>query len=74
MERQVITSFSLVASEIERSLGRLNVAKEYLEDCYGHTLLLENGSNRIQIICALVDVRCALGELEGAKYLARDEI
>lgn len=74
MERQVITSFSLVASEIERSLGRLNVAKEYLEDCYSHTLLLGSDSNRFQIICALIDVRCALGELEGAEYLVRDEI
>lgn len=31
MERQVKTSFSLVASEIERSLGVIECAKEYLE-------------------------------------------
>lgn len=74
MECQVIPSFSLVASEIERSLGRLNVAKGYLEDCYGYTLLLESDPKRFQIVCALIDIRCALGELESAKSLVADEI
>lgn len=73
MECQVIPSFSLVASEIERSLGRLNVAKGYLEDCYRCTLL-ESDPKRFQIVCALIDVRCALGELESARVLVGDEI
>lgn len=74
MERQVVISFSLIASEIERSLGRLEQSKAYLEDCYNFPLLLSSDSNRYQIVCALVDIRCALMELDEAESMIKIEL
>lgn len=73
MELRVHIEYSLVASDIQRSLGRLKLSKTYLEDCYRHPGLLCNDSKRYQIICALVDIRCALGEIDEAESLVTEE-
>jgi hypothetical protein len=74
MEMQVHIGFSLVASDIQRSLGQLKLAKDYLVDFYRWPDLLRHDSRRYQIICALVDIRCALGEIDEAENLIEEEI
>jgi hypothetical protein len=73
MERKVVISYSLVASEIERSLGRLKLAKAYLEDCYRYPIL-SSDPNQYQIVGALVDVRCATEKVDEAEYLVKTEL
>ena len=81
MESQSIPIFAQTASEVWRSLGKLDHAKDYLADCYSffvangaNPFLKANDSHRYQIICALIDVHCALGEMEDADFLVRKEI
>lgn len=81
MESQIILSFSHVASEIWQCLGKLDRAKDYLKGCYSilmtndaNPLLMANDVHRYQIICALADVQCALGEIDDADFLVRKEI
>lgn len=73
MERQVQLGYYLVASDIQRSLGQLKLSKDHLEVCCNYPTLLFYDSKRYQIICALVDVRCALGEIEQAEALIQKE-
>ncbi|KAJ5472083.1 hypothetical protein N7539_008652 [Penicillium diatomitis] len=73
MELRVHIDLSLVVSDIQKSLGQLELSKSYLEDCYRHPGLLCNDPKQYQIICALVDVRCALGEIDEAESLVKAE-
>jgi hypothetical protein len=73
MERQVHIGYSLVASDIQKSLGQLKLSKDYLEGCCSFPSLLLYDPKRYQIICALVDIRCALGEVDEAESLIIEE-
>ena len=81
MEYQSIPIFAQTASEVWRSFGKLKHAKGYLTDCYclfsvndENPFLKVNDPHRYQIICALIDIHCALGEIEEAASLAGKEI
>ena len=81
MECQSIPIFAQTASEVWRSLGKLDHAKEYLTDCgyffkanNENPFLKANNSHRYQIICGLIDIHCALGEIEDADLLVGEEI
>lgn len=81
MESQSIPSFAHVVSEIWRSLGKLDQAKDYLVDCYSffmandaNPFLKANDPHRYQIVCALIDIHCALEEIYDADLLLKREI
>lgn len=81
MKSQIILSFSHVASEIWRSLGKLDQAKGCLTDCYSiimakdaNPFLTGNYAHRYQIVCAFIDIHCALEENHDADLLFKKEI
>ena len=70
MEGQAQISYSLVAFEIDRSLGKLDSAGKYLANCYYHFSYSHRHDPRVyQVVCALVDIHCALGKINAAETL-----
>ncbi|KAJ6004686.1 hypothetical protein N7540_013055 [Penicillium herquei] len=74
MERQILISYSLVASDILRSRGNLTLAKDYLLDLYRYPQLILHDPRRYKIFTALIDIHCAMGEIDEAESLLSKEM
>lgn len=64
--------YSLVASDIQRSLGRLKLSKTHLDDCYYRPGLLCNDAKHT-LSFALAGIRCSLGEIDGPETLVTEQ-